>query len=296
MEEREVPPVVVREAVVGRPVVAARGEPARALVEAALHLVHVRHRVHRPRVARIELQRGLAGVERMRRRGCISSSPKACMPSTKLYSGAAATSAGSTRGDASLQVAGVAAEEVEQVRDLQGHQVLRMVDQDPLPGSRRPAATGRRRTGAWRRDGARSRSFAWPAAARSAARCRVSRPGGRSPARSSTAARWPSSGAPASSAGPRRSRRRGRRGDCRRTTACATAPSRHARSRGRARADRAAAGIDPPGPGAGPGGLAGGGDGGFIGHRRHRRSPGVVPAIGKVSGNACSLALRGQNH
>ena len=45
-----------------------------------------------------------------------------------------------------MQVAGVAAEEVEQVRDLQRHQVLRLVEQDPLPriASLLPLAGGAR--------------------------------------------------------------------------------------------------------------------------------------------------------
>jgi hypothetical protein len=37
-------------------------QPRRAVVEAALHLHHVGHRMHRPRRARVERQRAAAGL------------------------------------------------------------------------------------------------------------------------------------------------------------------------------------------------------------------------------------------
>ncbi len=60
--EREMPPVVKRQPIVYGPVGDPALEPFDAFADPALHLHHVRHRVHGPRIAAVQVQRPPAGL------------------------------------------------------------------------------------------------------------------------------------------------------------------------------------------------------------------------------------------
>ena len=122
MEERQVPEVVERESVVRRPVALARHEPLDALADAPLHLHHVRRRVHRPAVLRLDRERGARGLLGLGVLVHLLEAERVHAEHVRVAGNVAAPVRQHAR-DAVAQVQRVAAVEVHQVRDLQRERV-----------------------------------------------------------------------------------------------------------------------------------------------------------------------------
>ncbi len=127
--QREVPPVVVREAVAGRPVTFARRQPLDPVAVPALHLHHVGNGVHGPRVARIQLQRPPADFLGPRV-GSGLLEAEGVHPEHVAAPGRIAPPVRQHLRDAIPQQRGLAEQEVAHVGRLQRQQVARVLDDD----------------------------------------------------------------------------------------------------------------------------------------------------------------------
>ena len=133
MEQRQVPPVVEGEGVVGRPVLLARLQPVDAVVDAALHLHHVRHGVHRPAVLRLDLERLARRAFRLGVLVALLQAERLHSKDVRIARHRRAPVRQHAR-DPVAQVQRVAAQEVHQVRGLQRDGIARVVDQHRVEG------------------------------------------------------------------------------------------------------------------------------------------------------------------
>ena len=140
-EEAEVPPQVRGEAVAFGPLRLMRAQPRGAVVEAALHLHHMRHRMHGPRHARVGGERAAAHLLGLRIEVALLQAEGVEREHVGVQR-IGLVPLGQHARRAQPQVAGVTAEEVPQLRELQCERITRVVDQQLVPRMTRgmPAA------------------------------------------------------------------------------------------------------------------------------------------------------------